>query len=112
MPMYTYRCDECGHEFEVRQRFADAPLEECPVCHSQIRRVINSVGVVFKGSGFYVTDNRNGKSKSSTAATPSTDTPAEKSDTGEKTAVADTASTQTENKDSKDSKKSKPASKE
>jgi len=66
MPMYTYRCNQCDHEFQVRQRMVDDPLTECPVCGGSVRRVVSSVGVVFKGSGFYVTDNRsssvNGKS--------------------------------------------------
>lgn len=58
MPLYTYRCNENGHEFEARQRMMDDPLTECPVCGGPVRRVVSSVGVVFKGSGFYVTDNR------------------------------------------------------
>ena len=69
MPLYTYRCNENGHEFEVRQRMMDDALTECPVCGGPVRRVVTSVGVVFKGSGFYVTDNRsstaNGKSSKS-----------------------------------------------
>ena len=66
MPTYAYRCKECGHEFEIRQRFSDDPLRDCPVCEeSALRKVVNSVGIVFKGSGFYVTDNRGGKSASS-----------------------------------------------
>lgn len=64
MPTYTYRCNDCSTEFEKRQRFSDAPLAQCPVCGGVPRRVVNSVGVVFKGSGFYVTDNRNGSSAS------------------------------------------------
>ncbi len=59
MPTYTYKCTDQGHQFEVRQRMTDAPLGECPVCGGPARRVVGSVGVVFKGSGFYVTDNRN-----------------------------------------------------
>lgn len=58
MPIYTYRCTQCDHEFETRQRMTDDPLTECPKCGEKIRRVVNSVGVVFKGKGFYVTDNR------------------------------------------------------
>lgn len=58
MPLYAYRCKECGHEFEQHQRMSEDPLTECPVCQGNVRRVINSVGVVFKGSGFYVTDNK------------------------------------------------------
>jgi len=68
MPTYMYKCTKHGHQFEVRQRMADAPLTECPVCGSSVRRVVGSVGVVFKGSGFYVTDNRNGANSSSKKA--------------------------------------------
>lgn len=63
MPIYTYRCRKCDHTFERNQRMTDAPLSDCPTCDGSVRRVINSVGVVFKGSGFYVTDNRNGSGK-------------------------------------------------
>ena len=58
MPTYTYQCDSCGHGFEAVQRFADDPLTECPQCGASIRRVIQPVGVVFKGSGWYITDSR------------------------------------------------------
>ena len=58
MPTYTYQCDSCGHGFEAVQRFADDPLRECPQCGASIRRVIQPVGVVFKGSGWYITDSR------------------------------------------------------
>jgi putative FmdB family regulatory protein len=62
MPTYVYKCNECGHVFEVRQHFSDEPLTDCPKCEDgEVRRVINNVSVVFKGSGFYVTDSRNGK---------------------------------------------------
>jgi putative FmdB family regulatory protein len=58
MPTYTYQCDSCGHQFEAVQRFTDDPLTECPECGASIRRVIQPVGVVFKGSGWYITDSR------------------------------------------------------
>lgn len=62
MPTYVYKCAHCEHIFEARQRMSDNPLTDCPNCDAAaLRRVINSVGIVFKGSGFYVTDNRNGK---------------------------------------------------
>jgi putative FmdB family regulatory protein len=64
MPIYSYKCTNCDHRFEARQRFSDDPLSECPVCGSTIRKVITPVGIVFKGSGFYVTDNKNGKASS------------------------------------------------
>jgi putative FmdB family regulatory protein len=64
MPIYVYQCDACGLTFERRQRISEAPLVDCPECDGYIHRVIQPVGIVFKGSGFYVTDNR---SRSSTA---------------------------------------------
>lgn len=58
MPTYAYRGDECGHEFEVRQSFSDEPLTECPSCGQPVHRVIHPAGIVFKGSGWYITDSR------------------------------------------------------
>ena len=64
MPIYEYECEQCGVRFEKTQRFADPILTDCPECNGHIHRVMQPVGVIFKGSGFYVTDNR---SRSSTA---------------------------------------------
>jgi putative FmdB family regulatory protein len=64
MPIYVYQCDTCGLTFEQRQRMTEQPLVNCPECDGHVHRVIQPVGIVFKGSGFYVTDNR---SHSSTA---------------------------------------------
>lgn len=61
MPVYEYLCEQCGVRFEKVQSFSAAPLTECPTCGGRVHRVIQPVGVIFKGSGFYVTDNR-GKS--------------------------------------------------
>ncbi len=58
MPTYTYRCSACGHQFDQFQRFSDDPLTECPECHGLVKRVLHPVGVVFKGSGWYITDSR------------------------------------------------------
>jgi putative FmdB family regulatory protein len=58
MPTYVYRCESCGQTFERRQSISDAPLAGCPECAGRVRRLIQPVGVVFKGSGFYVTDHR------------------------------------------------------
>ena len=60
MPTYQYACTnpEGKHEFEVVQSFSDAPVSECPECGAPVRKVYGSVGVVFKGSGFYRTDSR------------------------------------------------------
>ncbi len=61
MPVYEYECENCRLRFEKMQRFSDDPLRICPDCGGSVHRVIQPVGVIFKGSGFYVTDNR-GKS--------------------------------------------------
>ena len=64
MPTYAYRCASCGHAFEQFQRMSDDALTECPECAGRIKRVIYPVGVVFKGSGWYINDSResrNGK---------------------------------------------------
>jgi putative FmdB family regulatory protein len=59
MPIYTYRCENCGIQFEQRQKFSDEPLHICPECNKNaLRKVYLPVGIVFKGSGFYATDNR------------------------------------------------------
>ncbi|MBN1661756.1 MAG: zinc ribbon domain-containing protein [Anaerolineae bacterium] len=58
MPIYHYRCDACGHEFQRKQRMSDDPERMCPECEGPVRRIIQPVGVIFRGSGFYITDNR------------------------------------------------------
>jgi putative FmdB family regulatory protein len=65
MPVYVYACASCGHGFETRQGFNDARLTICPECGGSIRRVVQPVGIVFKGSGFYRNDSR--KTTESTA---------------------------------------------
>ena len=74
MPTYQYACTnpEGKHEFEVVQSFTDAPVSVCPECGSPVRKVYGSVGVVFKGSGFYRTDSRKAASASETASTNGT----------------------------------------
>ncbi|MHA7248134.1 FmdB family zinc ribbon protein [Arthrobacter tecti] len=58
MPTYAYACRDCGHAFDVQQSFSDDSLSVCPECEGLLRKKFNSVGVVFKGSGFYRTDSR------------------------------------------------------
>ena len=60
MPTYQYTCTECGEPVEVVQKFTDAPLTVCTACGGRLRKVFSPVGIVFKGSGFYRTDSRNG----------------------------------------------------
>lgn len=80
MPIYEYRCDDCGHQKEYLQRISDAPLTDCPDCgKASLRKMVTAAGFQLKGSGWYATDFRN----KGAAATPSADKPAEsaKSDT-------------------------------
>src|SRR5262252_5121188 len=85
MPIYGYRCSQCGHELEVRQSMSDEPLRVCPECSGALRKLLYPVGVQFKGSGFYTTDYRDGgsggskskgesgsSSESSSSSSPST----------------------------------------
>ena len=63
MPTYDYECQSCGHVFEYFQSMSDDPLKECPKCGKEVKRLIGGgMGIIFKGSGFYVTDNRSGSS--------------------------------------------------
>ncbi len=99
MPLYAYQCRTCGHEFETRQSFHDAPLTDCPNCQTQntVFRVIQAAGVVFKGSGWYITDSKgkkdsvlgsSTKSASATSTTPETTTPVTPTETKSKPAEA------------------------
>lgn len=95
MPQYTYRCKSCQHEFSIEQRMSDPALRECPQCAGELRKVISRVsGVVFKGSGFYVTDNRNGKSSASNSSSSASST------TNESASSSTESSTTTESKSS------------
>ncbi len=62
MPIYGYRCSNCGHEFEIQQRMSDQPLKACPKCQGKLNKILYPVGISFKGSGFYTTDYGSGKS--------------------------------------------------
>lgn len=68
MPTYEYVCRQCGHRFEAWQHMTDDPLTVCPECGAEIHRVLYPAGIVFKGSGFYKTDN--GSSRSSEKSSP------------------------------------------
>jgi putative FmdB family regulatory protein len=67
VPTYQYACTACGHQLEAVQSFSDAALTECPVCEGRLRKLFSSVGIVFKGSGFYRTDSRNGSPESASS---------------------------------------------
>ncbi|HEU4332742.1 MAG TPA: FmdB family zinc ribbon protein [Lapillicoccus sp.] len=78
MPTYAYACTACGHAFDAVQKFSDAALTECPECAGRLRKVYTSIGVTFKGSGFYRNDSRasssSGKSGEKSTSEKSADT--------------------------------------
>ena len=71
MPVYTYRCDSCGVQFERHQAFSDAPLKTCPECRKKsLKKVITPNRIIFKGSGFYATDHKSPSGDSSRESKP------------------------------------------
>ena len=62
MPLYEYECTVCGVRFERRQHMANDPIKTCPECGGEVRRLVQPVGIVFKGKGFYVTENKKARS--------------------------------------------------
>jgi putative FmdB family regulatory protein len=100
MPVYAYKCRDCGTPLEVHQEFSDAPLTECPVCGGALRKQYGSIGVTFNGSGFYRNDSRADAKTSDAAKTEkksesksesksdSSSTPTPKSDGASKPAAA------------------------
>ena len=81
MPLYEYECDNCGNHFEKIQSVHDAPIRQCPQCASdRVRKIFSPAGIIFKGSGWYITDNRksppdtSSSSSSSSASSASGDT--------------------------------------
>lgn len=92
MPVYTYRCENCGVQFDRTQKFSESPLVICPECGKKtLRKVYSPVGIVFKGSGFYATDHRS----PSGAARPSS----AHGEHAEHSESSSTAETKSENKE-------------
>lgn len=79
MPTYQYACKACDHQFEAVQSFSEASLTDCPECAGTLRKLFGSVGVIFKGSGFYRTDSRSGSNSSTTTGKASDTTKTESS---------------------------------
>ena len=99
MPLYTYRCSSCGNQFELRQSFYDEPIHICSVCEGEVRRVIQQVPVLFKGSGFYVTDNRSKSvNGSSNGKGPKSSEEASSTNESKKEEKSDRAAAKSENK--------------
>jgi putative FmdB family regulatory protein len=90
MPTYVYKCDSCDHQFEIFQRMSDDPLDACPNCGEKVRRVIHPVGVVFKGSGWYINDSRSKNSTNTPTETSTSDTKSESTSTTTETPAAKT----------------------
>jgi len=88
MPTYEYECKNCSHSFEIFQSMSDPPVKECPKCGKEVRRIIfGGTGVIFKGSGFYVTDKNKSPGKTEPKSVPpqGTDAPASKKEAGGET---------------------------
>jgi putative FmdB family regulatory protein len=92
MPIYEYACTACGERTEARQSFDDPPLEECPLCGGQLRKLFSPVGIVFKGSGFYATDAKKSSSKSGSKPSSSEKSSSEKTESSSKDSSKDSLS--------------------
>ena len=88
MPTYSYACTVCDNKFDIQQAFSDESLTECPQCQGRLRKLFNSVGIVFKGSGFYRTDSRGG---SVAAASSDSSSKSSDSSSGSSSAATTTA---------------------
>ena len=95
MPTYEYVCRDCGHHLEVVQSFTDEPLQTCQRCQGQLRKVFSAAGIIFKGSGYYVTDTRakarSGAKSASSDAESSTGGSSESSDSSSSSSSDTTA---------------------
>jgi len=79
MPVYTYRCESCGVQFERHQSFHDAPLKSCPECRKKsLKKVITPTRIIFKGSGFYATDHKSSSRSKSSSESKSQESKPEK----------------------------------
>jgi putative FmdB family regulatory protein len=112
VPTYSYACTECDNRFDVVQSFSDDALTTCEKCSGRLRKLFNSVGVVFKGSGFYRTDSResaksstNGSAKSSSSSESSeSSSSSDKSSSSEKSSSSDKSSASSDSSSSTASK--------
>ncbi len=93
MPIYTYECERCGERFEVKQSFQDVSLTVCSTCEGELHRIIQPVGIVFKGSGFYVTDSRSKRNLSTSGTKKDADKAADGSDGAAASTMTDNSGT-------------------
>ena len=105
MPTYSYACTECGNRFDVVQAFTDDALTTCEQCSGRLRKLFNSVGVVFKGSGFYRTDSReSAKSETNGSAKTSSSSGTDGSSSTDKSGSSEKSSSSSDKSDSTASK--------
>jgi putative FmdB family regulatory protein len=108
VPTYSYACTECGNRFDVVQAFTDDALTTCEQCSGRLRKLFNSVGVVFKGSGFYRTDSReSAKSSTNGSAKSDSSSSTDGSSSSDKSGSSEKSSTSGDKSDSASSKTSK-----
>ncbi|WP_174189440.1 FmdB family zinc ribbon protein [Nocardia barduliensis] len=93
MPTYSYACTQCDNRFDIVQSFSDEALSVCSECSGKLRKLFNSVGIVFKGSGFYRTDSRGGSSTASEPAKSESSSSSSASDSGSSSGSTASAST-------------------
>jgi putative FmdB family regulatory protein len=107
MPTYQYACTnpECGNRFELVQSFTDPNASECPVCGQAVRKVYGSVGVVFKGSGFYRTDSRAGNTAAVSSSSSESSSSSSSSDSKSSSSSDSKSSGSSESKSSESSSK-------
>lgn len=117
VPIYDYRCDECGHVFSAVQTYSESPIEKCPNCGKRPRRLISMPAIVFKGGGWYKTDSRGAAPKESGEGGPSgatsTGTKSDsksRSDSKSDAKPESTSTSKTESKPSGEAAKSEPKS--
>ena len=121
MPIYIYRCENCGVQFERHQSFTDEPLKRCPECSkNSLRKVLTPAGIVFKGSGWYATDHKSAsglnrppksESKESSSSSESKSESSSSSSSSESSAKSESPSTSSKSENSNSSSKAESSSK-
>ena len=92
MPVYSYACKSCGHAFDIHQDFSDDSLTVCPECQGRLKKVFGTVGISFKGSGFYATDSRASNSSTVPSSSSSSNSDSSSSSSKESSSSSDSSS--------------------
>jgi putative FmdB family regulatory protein len=109
MPTYEYACRSCGEHLEVVQSFKDDALTDCPNCGGALRKVFGSIGITFKGSGFYKTDSRSSSKSAASSSSSSSTSASSSSSSSSDTSTSDSGSTSSTSSDSKSTPAAKTA---